>query len=80
MPSSQDPRLGACVYLLHMLLQRTEATRPGFIDQMIRGVTADRDALPADAPGRDEALPVFDETLRILTLASEQLQGTAPRP
>ncbi|WP_354686573.1 hypothetical protein [Cupriavidus necator] len=80
MTSSQDPRLGACVYLLHMLLQRTEATRPGFIEQMIRGVAADRDAMPADAPGRAEALPVFEETLRILTLANEQLEGTAPRP
>lgn len=72
MTSPQDPRLGACVYLLHMLLQRAEATRPGFLDQLIRGVTADRDAMPDNAPGREAALPVFEETLRMLTQASEQ--------
>ncbi len=28
---SKDPRIGACVYLLHGLLQRLEQQRPGLI-------------------------------------------------
>jgi len=79
MPTPQDPRLGACCYLLHMLLQRTEMTRPGFLDQLIRGVTADRDGMPQDAPGREDALLVFEETLRMLTSASDQLKEAASR-
>ncbi|WP_265923276.1 hypothetical protein [Cupriavidus nantongensis] len=79
MPVPQDPRLGACCYLLHLLLQRTELGQPGFLDQLIAGVAADRDGMAQDAPGREDALPVFDEALRMLGVASEQLKQTGAR-
>ncbi|UDM48892.1 hypothetical protein [Cupriavidus sp. MP-37] len=79
MPVPQDPRLGACCYLLHLLLQRTELAQPGFLDQLIAGVTVDRDGMAQDAAGREAALPVFDEALRMLSVASEQLKQAPAR-
>ncbi|BDB24322.1 hypothetical protein Tamer19_16250 [Cupriavidus sp. TA19] len=73
MTAMQDPRLGACAYLLHLLLQRAEASQPGFLDDLIRGVAADRAGMP-DVPEREQALPVFDEALRMLEFANVQMK------
>ena len=75
MTPSQDPRLGACAYLLHLLLQRAEHERPGSLDELLRGVQADRAGLPPDMAGQAETLRVFDETLRMLGLANDQMKA-----
>ncbi|MFJ1254907.1 hypothetical protein [Cupriavidus sp. CuC1] len=75
MTQLQDPRLGACVYLLHLLLQRAEQREPGSLDDLLRGVRADRAGLPPDIAGHDETLHVFDEALRMLSLANDQMKA-----
>lgn len=74
MTQSQDPRLGACVYLLHLLLQRAEQQKPGSLDELLRGVQADRAGLSPNFAGQDETLRVFDEALRMLGLANDQMK------
>ncbi|CAG2132945.1 hypothetical protein [Cupriavidus numazuensis] len=74
-PLAGDPRLGACAYLLHMLLQRAEQRQPGLLDELIGGVTADRDAVRAQAAAPAGVEAVFAETLRMLEVASAQLKN-----
>lgn len=73
MTATQVSRLNACAYLLHLLLQRVEVSQPGFLDELIRGVAADRAGL-SDVPDREHALPVFDEVLRMLDFANTQMK------
>ncbi|MBF6987632.1 MULTISPECIES: hypothetical protein [Cupriavidus] len=73
MTATQVSRLDACAYLLHLLLQRAEASQPGFLEDLIRGVAADRAAMP-EVPDREHALPVFDEVLRMLEFANAQMK------
>ncbi|MBO4120680.1 hypothetical protein J5T34_08005 [Cupriavidus gilardii] len=73
MPQPTDAaRLGACGYILHMLLQRVEQQQPGLLDELIRGVTADRDSVQAQAVGNAQSDDVFAEALRMLSLANDQ--------
>lgn len=67
----RDPRVGACVYLLHGLLQRLEALQPGLLASMTDGAVHDRDALAAqDSAGAAQGVEVADEALRMLRLIS----------
>ncbi len=72
-----ERRIGACAYLLHMLLQRAEQQQPGMLDALIRGVTADRDGAQARGLADPRAAGVFDEALRMLELANDQIRAQA---
>lgn len=72
--NNPDPRIGACAYLLHGLLQRLEHQSPGLLSDMIEGVESDRDAnsrLPS--PEAAHGVEIADEALRMLRLARAQL-------
>ncbi|MFJ4292142.1 hypothetical protein ACIP1U_20525 [Cupriavidus sp. NPDC089707] len=73
MTATQVSRLDACAYLVHLLLQRVEVNQPGFLDDLIRGVAADRAGMP-EVPDREHALAVFDEVLRMLEFANAQMR------
>ena len=76
---SNDPRIGACVYLLHGLLQRLEQQQPGLIAGMAEGVLHDRAAMnPEASASAAYGCEVADEALRMLRLMSEQLKLTQP--
>jgi len=76
---SKDPRIGACVYLLHGLLQRLEQQRPGLIADMTEGVANDRAAMNPEASGSAaHGCEIADEALRMLRLMSEQLKLVQP--
>lgn len=79
---SPDPRIGACVYLLHGLLQRLEQQQPGLIDGMTNGVLHDRAAMnPEASASAAHGCEIADEALRMLRLMSEQLKVQhQPRP
>ncbi|WP_371748030.1 hypothetical protein [Cupriavidus sp. AcVe19-6a] len=72
MTAMQVSRLDACAYLLHLLL-RIEVSQPGFLDDLIDGVAADRAGMP-QVPDRAQALRVFDEVLRMLEFANAQMK------
>ncbi|MCG5262098.1 hypothetical protein EM868_12995 [Cupriavidus gilardii] len=77
-PIPQQPderRIGACVYLLHMLLQRAEQQQPGMLDALMRGVAADRDGAQVQGLADPHTAGVFDEALRMLELANDQLKA-----
>jgi hypothetical protein len=70
---SGDPRIGACVYLLHGLLQRLDQTQPGLIDEMTESVEFDLSAIdPSDSPSAVHGALVAEEALRMLRLMAEQ--------
>lgn len=76
---SNDPRIGACVYLLHGLLQRLEQQQPGLIAGMAEGVQHDRAAMnPEASASAAHGCEVADEALRMLRLMSEQLKLAQP--
>lgn len=74
---ADERRIGACVYLLHMLLQRAEQQQPGLLDTLMRAVAADRDSAQAQGLPDPRITGVFDEALRMLELANDQLQSQA---
>ena len=72
---SNDPRIGACVYLLHGLLQRLEQQQPGLIAGMTEGALRDRAAMnPKDSVSAAQGCEIADEAVRMLRLMSEQLK------
>ncbi|MGJ7575647.1 hypothetical protein ACSFBX_34375 [Variovorax sp. RB2P76] len=76
---SKDPRIGACVYLLHGLLQRLEQQRPGLIADMTEGVSNDRSAMnPQASASAAHGCEIADEALRMLRLMSEHLKLVQP--
>lgn len=76
---SKDPRIGACVYLLHGLLQRLEQQQPGLIAGMTEGVIHDRAAMKSEASASAaHGCEIADEALRMLLLMSEQLKLKQP--
>ena len=76
---SKDPRIGACVYLLHGLLQRLDQQQPGLIADMTEGVARDRAAMNPDASASAaHGCEIADEALRMLRLMSEQLKLARP--
>ncbi len=76
---STDPRIGACVYLLHGLLQRLEMQQPGLIADMTEGVLRDRAAMnPEASASAAHGCEIADEALRMLRLMSEPLKLRPP--
>ncbi|WP_395027820.1 hypothetical protein [Comamonas odontotermitis] len=74
MNQSTDPRIGACVYLLHGLLQRLERQQPGLLAEMTEGILRDRSAMdPASSSAAAAGYQVADEALRMLQLMNAQL-------
>lgn len=74
-----DPRTGACVYLLHILLQRLEQQQPGLLADMANGVAHDRAAMnPAGSDAEAHGCEIADEALRMLRLMSAQLKLVQP--
>lgn len=56
----------ACAYILHMMLQRLEAERPGFVHGMLEGAKADRAAVQARGAAAAASEAVFDEAIALL--------------
>ena len=76
---ANDPRIGACVYLLHGLLQRLEQQQPGLLADMANGVARDRAAMnPAASDAEAHGCEIADEALRMLRLMSDQLKFAQP--
>jgi len=73
MSSTQDNQVGACVYILHMLLQRLESDRPGMLLEMAEGIAADQASASVNESGK-KGDGVFLEALRMVNLAKAQLQ------
>jgi len=77
--SSRDPRIGACVYLLHGLLQRLDQQQPGLIADLTKGVARDRAAMEPDtSASAAHGCEIADEALRMLRLMSGQLRLVLP--
>ncbi|MDR6860949.1 hypothetical protein [Variovorax guangxiensis] len=76
---SKDPRIGACVYLFHGLLQRLDQQQPGLIAGMTEGVLRDRAAMnPEASASAAHGCEIADEALRMLRLMSAQLKLAQP--
>ncbi|GJG98533.1 hypothetical protein [Cupriavidus pauculus] len=73
MSSTKDNQAGACVYILHLLLQRLESDRPGMLLEMAEGIAADHAAASVTESGK-KADGIFLEALRMVNLAQAQLQ------
>jgi hypothetical protein len=75
---SPDPRIGACVYLLHGLLQRPEQQQPGLIAGLTECALQDCAAIdPEKSAAAAHGHQIAEEALRMLQLLSDQL--TSPR-
>lgn len=79
---SNDPRIGACAYLLHGLLQRLDQQQPGLIAGMTDGIRGDRAAMdPESSASAAHGCQVADEALGMLQRMSAQMaQAAAPAP
>jgi len=73
-PTEVSVRANACVYILHMLLQRMEQQQPGLLDNMIEGVVNDCAARPDGPASSEPPTGIGAEALRILRLANDQLK------
>ncbi|PWK37792.1 hypothetical protein [Cupriavidus plantarum] len=73
MNSSTKNQTAACVYILHMLLQRLESERPGMLKDIAAGIAADQAAAGATESGK-RMDGVFTEALRMVNLAQVQLR------
>lgn len=51
--SATDIQVGACRYLLHMLLQRLEGVHPGLVEEMLCGARGDLAAIAAQGHATD---------------------------
>ncbi|MCG6199973.1 hypothetical protein [Psychromonas antarctica] len=65
----ENPKIEACVYILTALLQRLEREKTGLIEDIIKGVEADQNALPDNIANTDKIDAIFCEALKILNLA-----------
>ncbi len=66
-----DAKAGACSYVLLMLLQRLEAKQAGLIEELLKGVEADKAAIEAQGTLTEPVRGIFNEAQRIL----QQAQG-----
>lgn len=64
--AAPDAHTGACMYLLHMLLQRLDRAAPGLVEQMLDGARADRSAFRQQPAPDAAAAQVFDEAIAML--------------
>lgn len=65
---------GACIYILHMLLQRLEETHSGITKDMLNGAKADFSAVEAQGAATDSAIRRFEAAIEILELINAQNQ------
>lgn len=72
--SSVDARTGACIYIIHGLLQRLESQNPGLVQDLLNGAKADREAVKANCSLSEPVDKVFSETLNILERIHAQNQ------
>lgn len=73
--NDSERQIGACAYLLHGLLQRLDAQQPGLLDEMIDGVSSDRESMVAVTTDQAESgVQIADEALKMLRLMRAQLQ------
>ena len=70
MPADPAITAAACRYLLVALLPRLESVRPGLVAELSDGVRGDRGAIQAKQKTPPELQAVFDEALKILSLAT----------
>lgn len=69
-----EAKAGACVYILHMLLQRLENSSPGLVEGLLEGAAADRDAIKRSGAMTESLEGVFEETLGLLERVHAQNQ------
>lgn len=70
--------VGACTYVLHMLLQRLETTHPGLVLDMLEGARLDQAAVQARGTMNDAVAQVFEQAIAMLALIDDQnRQATA---
>ena len=73
--NDSERKIGACAYLLHSLLQRLDAQQTGLLNEMIEGVSSDRDSMVAMTTDQAESgIQIADEALKMLRLMRAQLQ------
>lgn len=71
---SNDPRIGACVYLIHGLLQRLEKQQAGLLAEITLGAASDRAAMnPERSLSEKKGCEIADEALRMLRLMTAQM-------
>ncbi len=62
----RNPRIDESAYLLASLLPRSEANMPGSIESMVKGIEADRAAVPEESADKEHIDAIFDEALSFL--------------
>jgi len=67
-----DARTNACVYILHMLLQRLETKQPGLVQDMLNGAKADQAACSTNESRPANVDPTFEEAISILEMIHSQ--------
>lgn len=70
--SKADAKAGACGYILHMLLQRLEATQPGIVEELLKGAKADQAAFNAQSSPSEAGTKIFGEAIAALELIHAQ--------
>jgi hypothetical protein len=70
--SKADAKAGACAYILHMLLQRLEATQPGIVEELLNGAKADQIAFNLQSSPSDAGSQTFGEAIAVLELIHSQ--------
>ena len=80
-PSSPDIQVGACVYILHGLLQRLEARDPGLVVEMLSGLRADYAAASTHVGLPELNRQVYEEAIRMIELVHHhnQMAGISPK-
>lgn len=76
MPPATTDTADACIYLLHMLLQRLDPQQPGLVAELLAGAQADRAAVLTSNP--DQPLSIFDTAIQILERIQAQHRLTQP--
>lgn len=66
---NQNAQLGACTYLMHVLLEEMERRQGGFLRTTIQHVVNDHAGIPADVPDKPFVDSVFAEILNMLRRA-----------
>ncbi|MFO1369700.1 MAG: hypothetical protein U1F46_11945 [Marinagarivorans sp.] len=74
--SKTEVKAGACAYILHMLLQQLEVTRPGIVEELLIGAKADQMAFNLRSSPSDTAAQIFDEAVAVLELIHAQINNT----
>jgi hypothetical protein len=81
---TQIAQLGACTYLMHVLLEEAERRQSGFIRKTLDRVVKDHEGIPSDLTDKPFVDAVFAETLRMLQRADPASTlpelPPAPRP